>query len=291
MKTWQILRILLNVRDAADTPIYTFERARPPRWWAAVDDLIADSPRVALVLVGILCYLCTVLTRHVGPLVLLLTLLPFVGVIIISLNIAPIVAQERERGTWELLRLLPFNIDTLLLCRVAGRLWWLRDSMRALFGLLVVIAMFLGCSNTLLNPDAWPNPTICWITALIAALSMVLILMDRIQQFVLVVVTALAAGSSCTSVRAALSVSGAAAFVIWTTEMLIVSLIIGHTEINTYAFIEQMLLASLLGPVASYVATIPSSQSLIYAVMTLSVREIVVYVLWRYTVHAAMDAR
>lgn len=285
MNSWQILRTLFNVRDAAESPLYYFERARPPRWWSTADHLLTDSPRLVLILSAVSCYLCSVLGQHIGPLVLLIALLPFAGVIFISLNIASVVAHEREHHTWDLLRTAPLPIETLLLSRAAGRLWWLRDSLRGFFGLLVVIALFLSCASTALLPDR-PDE-VCWGTLALAILSMVFILVDRIQQFVLIVVTALAAGSSSTSARMALTVSASSTFVIWLIDLMAAVLVISQAKIDLYLFAEQVLLASLFGPVATYIISLPASQSLPYAALTLIVREILVYAFWRYTVWAA----
>lgn len=290
MNSWQILRTLFNVSESAESPLYYFELMRPPRWWAAIEDLITNSPRVMLVLTGVSCYLCSLLTQHIGPLVVLLTLLPLIGMVMVSLNVASVVAQEREHHTWELLRIAPFSIETLLLSRAAGRLWWMRDSLRALFGLLVVIAAFLGCASTLLVPPPPGTGLIWWSSLSLAILSMVLILLDRVQQFVLIIVTALAAGSSVSSARSALTVSIASVIVVWTIDLGAAAIVSSRAHLELDLLIEQALLASLLGPVASYVAIIPSSHGLVYAALTLIIREVIVYLLWRYTTWIACTA-
>jgi hypothetical protein len=72
--------------------------------------------------------------------------------------------------------------------------------------------------------------------------------------------------------------------------LIVASVLITRAQLDPTMLVEQVLLASLLGPAASYIATLTPTQGLLYATVTLVVREILIYILWRYTIRAACIA-
>lgn len=290
MSSWKLLRHLIAFWSAVDNPIFMRETRRLPVWHD-IYTRISRATGLALMLGGLGCYLSTLLVFYLNNLLILLVPFLLFWTLMLGLTLAPTVVEEREQRTWDTLRTTPLTIETILLGKMGGALWWLRDVIRVVSGLLILVAAGIGLVSLVLAPantsDSLPQ-VLCAAAIVLPLLSSALFVIDRAQQFVLTVVAALAAGTTARSVRIALASSSAAAFGVWLADVGIAVVLISFQpqRIATTSLSELVGLLTL-GPMAGYLTRLPLHTTALYVALTLISREIAIRLLWRWTIRAA----
>lgn len=235
----------------------------------------------------------SVLLLPLFPLVIMLPS-PLLWILPLSLSLAPLVVRERECGTWDLLRVTPYSTEYLLLAKMAGALWWMAGMINRLrsvilvYGLIVGgITLFFGTGIQEFSP---PDRLREWALVYVPV-GMIIFLFDRMQLFAVMVVAALAAGASSSSVRSALVRTLSAVFGALVLDMALVwlVLIVAVQPSLEYPLLSIIALISF-GPPLVYRAELALIPALLAIFGTFAVRAVVFRLLWRYTVSAARTA-
>jgi hypothetical protein len=244
---------------------------------------------------SLLCYVLTLAVFYASSLLILLAPVVVLWTLLVGLTLAPIIVSEREQHTWDTLRTTPLSVETILLGKMSGALWWLRDLMRLLGVGLVIGALGVGLasltlssSTTNAHSEQWPTHILCALAAFLPPLIAVIFVFDRVQQFVLMVTATLAISSSTQSSRAALTASGAVTLAIWLADVGAGGVLLAQRSGAVSGSLGADLLAlATLGPAVGYLVKLAPGTVALYVAGTLLVREIAVRGLWRWTVRAA----
>lgn len=307
MSSWSLLLRLLPREDRlGDHPVAQREMALPPRWpgrrnpvrqcattaiisfstiWVV---LFVEAPGAAgfLLFSSTFCFLFPLLALAPS---LIAWVLP------LSLALAPAVARERERGTWDMLRVTPLGVDSILLAKAAGGVWRLRSLLRNGRVMLVLIAFGSGFVLSTrwrqdvadIVPDA-PVLLMTLASTLIVSVGALIVLADRAQQAVLMAVSALGASAVTRSERIALVGGVALTFGAWLADTAIGIVVMALTPNHTINHSGlRAVTVFTLGPVGAYMVNLPVGTLLPVTALTLAVREIVIRVVWRGVCAAA----
>ncbi len=295
MNSFSILRKLVLFWEAIDNPIFWRQTFRPPVWHRA-SEIASRSTGLALTLGGLTCYLHTLLVFYVNNLLIMLLPPMLVWTVLLGMAIAPLVVRERELGTWETLQTVPLSLEAILLGKAGGALWWLRDIIRIMSGVLILVSIAVGLNSLAVITEPlrtnahYSRSLLCGLTLILPFVSAMLFLIDRAQQFVLTILSALAVSSSATSSRLALPGASAATLMVWLIDIFsgTVVLLVQPAPIAGHVR-EEMLVLATLGPTASYLRVLPWEQMFWYVGATILVREIAIQVVWRWTLRAARE--
>jgi len=286
MSSWKILHSLATI----DNPIFRRAISRPPLWYRGATHLASRATGEMLLFGGVLCYACTMLGFFVRNLLLFMAGSLLLSLIFFSLTIAPIIVNERERATWDILRTTPLTLDQLILAKARAMLWWLRGPLRVISALLIITALVISAISFWANPlyselgeSRQPTAILCSAALLIPFLSAAIFMIDRLQQFVLLVVSMLAASASSSSARAALP--GAALAVLILSLLDVSFAVLLHSLQPDWSTSLEVIAA--LGSTPTYAFAMPSISALLAVLLTLAVREIAVRILWAWTLRAA----
>lgn len=276
-----------------ENPVFLRETQRPPIWHMFYARL-SQAAGLALMLGGLGCYLITLLVFFLENLLILLVPMLAFWLILTGLTLAPLVVSERERYTWQTLRTTPMDITTILLGKVGGALWWERDMIRIMAGVLLLFAAGIGLVSLVLVPTnetgelAVPNSLICIFAMILPALMALVFIVDRAQHFALVAVSMLAASASTRSTRAALAGTITTAFILWVGDVGVAGLVLALQPGRTTVTVDTDWLAlTTLGPVAGYMSELPLGPMFLYVGVTLVVRELLFRGLWQLTIWRA----
>ena len=303
MTSWKLFLYLTPFWEPTlDNVIFERETSRPPIWRGAA----AWIPRAVGVLVLLVIALNIAASKLNNPVIFCLnntTCLLFPLVLVtpslllwalpLGLTLAPSIVRERELRTWDTLLLTPFDLNLILLSKAGGALWWLRDMMYTMRVVLLVTSWVVGVMSLVLLETSAPLPdlssaTVCGLAVLLVVISAGLFLLDRAQQFVLMVVAALAASTSSSTTRMALPGASVAAIGAWLFDvslaLLVVSILPGHPA----RFLEfRAIVLAVVGPLGVYLTELPFAQAALAIAGTFLLREIAVRVLWQWAVRAA----
>jgi hypothetical protein len=104
----------------------------------------------------------------------------------------------------------------------------------------------------------------------------------------LMVVAALAASTTSTSTRVAVPGASSAALLAWLADVgVAVALVAVDQGGANISLMASVRLLAMLGPVAGYTGFLPPQHGALYILLTFACREMVVFLLWRWAVHAA----
>lgn len=295
MSSWQLLRHLTAFWSAIDNPIFWRETFRPPIWQAIVTR-IARATGLSLMLGGLVCYLNTLLVFYLNNLLILLVPLLLLWMWLLGMTLGPVVVQERQNHTWETLLTTPLSTETILLGKAGGAMWWLRHLMRLMSGVLMLMALGVGVSSLVLVPSSWgtnsysqlPTGLFCGLTTILPLVSAILFVLDRMQQFVLTALAALAASVSSTTVRGSMTWASVAAMVVWLLDILAAALLMAvQPDFGVRNAGSNMLMISTLGPMIGYLTKLPIVPMVLCMLGTMLIRELAVRRLWIWTVQRA----
>jgi hypothetical protein len=294
MNSLELLRQLTVFWNAIENPLFVRETNHPPVWYRVYTRL-ARATGLSLVLGGLMCYLSIVLVFLLNNVLILVIPMLMFWMVLTSLTLAPVVVGERERHTWETLRTTPLNIESILLGKAGGALWWQRDVLRFMIGLLLLFAVGLGLVSLILvptlgDPEGVSSTLLCGSALVIPFFISLAFVADRAQQFALTVTGVLAISASVRSRRNALAEAVVVSLLLWLVDIGVagVLLAIQPNRATLTAETNWTVLATL-GPVAEYLSELPLGKVALYVAGTLVVREILVHILWRWTVYNAQE--
>ncbi|MBN2302905.1 MAG: hypothetical protein JXQ72_00420 [Anaerolineae bacterium] len=296
MSSWKLLRALTSFWTLIDDPVFARETAHPPVWYAVVARL-SHATGLMLAVGGLGCYLTVLITFYFNS--FLVILLPFLvlWIVLVASTLGAVVVQERERRTWETLRTVPLDVERLILGKAGGALWWLRDLIRVMGGILMLVAIGIGLVSLVLIPNTaesqvdWlPSTLLCGIVLVLPLVSAAVYIADRAQQFVLMAMASLAISAQSSSVRVAMSWAVVAAFCVWLVDigMAIIVLAVLPRE-DVFVRDTNLIALALLGPVVSYLSALSLPLASLTIGGTLAVREGLIRLVWRLTVRAARE--
>lgn len=307
MISWRLFKHLVPFRKSSieNTPIFRRERACAPFW--KTSHLPRQVGRVGfrtIMLVAAIYLLALVLapdpvaTACLSTILLWpLLLLPSLAIWPLPLGLAlgPVVAREREQGTWHTLRIIPLDTEIILLSKTRAALQHLGllvtlSRLTLIFAALVSAIISLNALEyiTRFHPSALSSSGVCGMGIIIMAISAGWFLIDRAQQFVLMAIAALAVSTASPSTRTAVPGASSAALLVWLADVAVaVTLIAVDPAGGTVSLTTSMRLLAMLGPVAGYTGYLPPERSVFYLILTVICREIVVSLLWRWTVRTA----
>jgi hypothetical protein len=297
MTSWTLFRYLTSFWRLIDNPIFMRETERAPLWHTIYARL-SKATGVSLMFGGLFCYLSTLLVFYVNNLLILLLPVLLLWTFLIGLTLAPVIVGERERQTWDILRTAPLPNEMMVLGKASGALWWMSDLIHVMMGLLVLIAIGIGLISLILTPTTpagyptgVPSGLLCGATLIVPPLMALLFILDRGQQFVLIVVSSLTASATARSVRTALASALGAVLVVWLIDFGVALVVVAVLPDRVSATGLSDLLALLtLGPLVGYLAAFSLGKAVVLLLLTLVGREFMVRRLWRWTMHAACEA-
>jgi ABC-type Na+ efflux pump permease subunit len=209
----------------------------------------------------------------------------------LGLALGPAIVREREDRTWELLRTTPLDLESLLLGKIQGSLWWLRNPIRTLHTIILLAGLLVTGATLMSNTTLFGTDceTACqfllwgWVP-----FSLLLFVLDRMQQFALMIVVALAASSSSRTTRTGLVTGSLATFAVWLAEIGVGVLVLAaypgqptpHWAIPITAMVA-------LGPIGGYLLELRFSLLVVAILATLALREIAFRWAWRYVMCTA----
>lgn len=294
MSSWQLLRRLFEFWGETDSPIFMQAIRQPPLWHTLLTRL-TRATGVALVAGGMLCYLVTLAVFLIDNLLVLVLPALITGMVVMGLSLGPIVATERQRGTWVLVRATPQPLAHVMLGKASGALWWLRDLVRALAGVLLLVAIGIGMVTMIVTPTGGDNVTqsplpgslLCAGVIVIPVISATIYAVERAQQFVLVITASLLTSASAHNVRTALTAGATVALTVWLLDVTLAAGVIivqpGYDPLASSGWLALL----IFGPVIGYLAAMPLPQALLMIIGTLAGREALIRILWRYVLRRA----
>ena len=290
MQTWRLFRGLTTLWYASGNPVFSRQIARHPAWTDMVGRVLRRPSGLIQVLGGMLCGAIWAFTATASnPLMLAVPLLG-VWLLLVGLSVGPSLVEERQRRTWETLRVTPLGVDAIVLGKAGGALWWLRRSVYILGGLILLSAALIGTVGvvTMAQPyarysDHAPLLAVCSATILVPLAIALLFVFDRLQQFMLLVTSALAVSASTRSVRVSVSGGVALMLVLWALDAGIAVVVVAFSGEQTLgqmgSFGASM---ATLGPSVGYLARLPLDVALPVIGITLTIREVLVWGVWRW---------
>ncbi len=292
MFSWKLFRRLTNYWAAIENPLFAREIQRAPLW-QRYTARAAQSSGLTVALLGLSCYLSILIAFYAQTLLVLFVPLVVAWVLVLSLTMAPIVVREREQQTWHTLRTTPMEIDTIIIGKAAGALWWLRHLMRGLMGLALVGAIGVGLGSLIFVSfedealSGLPVSLICGLTLALPLFSSALFLIDRGQQMILAALCALAVSAQSRTLRLAAPLAVVTALLATFLDAAIGLLVITQLEQLTTPLHQVSLLLLLFGPAVIYLAEMPFWLALGAALLTLLLREGLIWLAWHWTLRAA----
>ena len=293
MNSWRLFISGIVFWEAYESPIFVRQTEQKPIWYNSIH-AISSTPGLALALVagGLLPLIIIVL--YFKNFFLFLLLPRFLLISATGLTIAPLVVDERVKGNWETLLAMPFSPRELLLGKVGGALWWLRYAFLAISALLFLVALSVGFVSLALIPTKLPGANevpifvLCVGVLVLPVVWSIVFVVDRVQQFLLVISTAVAVSTSTSSPRTAFFSSMSAILIVWMMEAvfagIVVTLQAGHSTLVS----ETSLLALVtLGPVVNFIVELNLAQTVFWTLCTLLGREIAIRSLWSWAEHRA----
>lgn len=218
----------------------------------------------------------------------------------LALALAPPVAREREARTWEVLRTTPLTTEEILLSKAQGALTSLRRALRPIWHaqLHILAALLVGAGATLLLSGGLlatdkvgmltrQNP-LCLGAPLVVVATLAAYLLDRVQQFVLMAVAALAASTAASSVRAATSAAIGAVLVTWGAEVAVgAAWLLAQPSAEVRDLALGLLASALLGPPLGYLMELSPGMVALAMLGTLGLRGLALRLLWRQAIRRA----
>jgi len=301
MSSWQFFAHLIPFWAGGPvTPVFVREAAAPPLWARASAWVErAGSLPLALGALLILAALWTPWSLVAALLTLIVVLAPslLAWSVPLALTLGPLIVRERERGTWEMLRITPLPTDALVLSKLRGAMWRLRLPVAVLRALWLLATPVIGALTLVAVRDlsggwrgAWPFGALCGISLALLALMIAIFWVDRMQQFTLMAAAALSTSATARSSRLAVPGANALALLAWLLDSLLgLALINILPQTHVVSFATQAAAVIALGPAAGYLAALPLGAALGAAGITLLLRELAIRAVWQWTLRAAQE--
>jgi hypothetical protein len=293
MNSWRLFTFGVAFWNADEHPIFLREADHEPAWYKAVQRVRRVAPLSVALVAGVFFLWFAVILLFEN--VLFFLLLPrFVLIIATGLALAPIVVDERVKRSWETLLAAPFSAEELLLGKVSGALWWLRHGFIAASALLSIVAIGVGFISLALIPtslpvlDDLPIYVLCFGVIIFPIIGAIAFVIDRIQQYLLVISAAVAVSTSSSSVRTAFFSAIPAGLMIWLLEVTIAGALLALQSGRTNVIAETNLLSLVtLGPVVNFIMEFELAETVLWTGCTFLGREIAIRALWRWAEYRA----
>lgn len=304
MITWKLMHHMLPVHARVNpSPYYAREQFHPP-FWERFKHLGTHLPSFgagALLVVYCLAgYPLDILIQAMvfyvaGRLLLLMPSLMYL-IIPVATILAPVIAREREQGTWDVLRTTPLSTDRIIMEKAAGALDGLHDWFQHVAGMMIPTSFVIGILSIAMSMTVvyfqldsdlkivfWAMFTLG--VALINAIGFVI---DRAQQCTLMLAAALAASSSRRTIQDAVPYALLAVGGVWLLDVAlgwaVLVLVSGPTDWPLEIHIVVLLMFS---PLVAYLLELPLEMLLPAIGLTLALRECAIWLIWRWTLHKA----
>jgi hypothetical protein len=290
MYTWMLFVYVFLGWGASDNAIFIRDASRDPIWRNVVQQIARFRTVWLLIslsfgIIGIL-YFNNMLFFFVPPLVIFAMAL--------ALTLGPVVVEERTKLSWEILLTVPYDMRVILLGKASGALWHIRSLTYAMGILLMCVSAGVGTISLMLIPagiartSGWQELGLCGVLFIMPVLGSLLFILDRMQQYALMVVAALASGTAAPSIRAALSTAATVVLLIWLFEIAVTEAFLTLEQGGAWQLSYTSILSvATLGPVVSYISQMNLSHAAFFTVGTLLLREVLIGSLWRWTLHRA----
>ena len=275
---------------ASDNAIFMRDACRDPIWRNVVQRIARF--RTVWLLIGLLfgiigvLYVNNALFFFVPPLV--------VFAMALALTLGPVVVEERTKSSWEILLTVPYDMRVILLGKASGALWHIRSLTYAMGILLMCVSAGVGTVSLMLIPvgmartSGWHELGLCGVLFIMPVLGSLLFIVDRMQQYALMVVAALASGTAAPSIRVALSTATTVVLLIWLFEIAVTEAFLSLEQGGAWQLnYTSILSVATLGPVVSYISHMNLSHAALFSVGTLLLREVLIGGLWRWTLRSA----
>jgi hypothetical protein len=309
--SWSLFRDLNVLRDSwlEDLPVCLREVDYPPVWRRLNHPLVGGIPLVVFLLVmiyliesgadapAVICLnalACTLTPALILAPSLVLWAVP------LGMTLGPVVAREREHNSWDVLRVIPLDLEVLLLGKARGSLWWLRSALgnlrvvqallAALVGLGVTVAVFnTGVVEALTGAAELKGPLFVLALGGIAY-GVLIFLVDRTQALLVMMMATLAVSASTRTARAATSWAMVSGLSLWMAE---IALVMGVLTVlpgaNARYTVGSLIVMVAMGPVPALLIRLPLAGALAGIALILLARELLLRILWRYTLYAARE--
>jgi len=292
LTSWLIMNHLLLVDEQTQAnPIFQRELTRPPIWQVATEWILRATGTL-LVVSGITCYLSVLLVFYLQNFLVLL--IPIFGLwgLVLTITLAPTVAQERDRQTWDTLRTVPLSLSEVVLGKAGGALWWLRSLLRLLMSLLVIVAVIMGMVSLFFTSASLENmsldvpPSVLCLGALVIPFVVAcMFIIDRVQFFVLSALAVLAASASTSNIRSAIATGLGVLFAVWLADVGVAALLLRLKPGPGLG--SDLLSVAALGPLAGYLGRFDNNMVVLAGVFNIILREGAIMLIWRWTLRAA----
>jgi hypothetical protein len=290
MYTWILFVYVFLGWGASDNAIFLRDASRDPIW-RNLAQRIARFRTVCL-LIGLLfavigiVFVKNALFLFVPPLAIF--------ALALALALGPVIVEERTKLSWEILLTVPYDMRGILLGKASGALWHIRSLTYAMGILLMCVSAGVGTGSLTLIPvgstqtSEWYAVGLCGVLFIMPVLGSLLFILDRMQQYALMVVAALASGTAATSIRTALSSAISAVLLIWLLEVAVTEAFLtleqgGAWQLNY----TSILSVATLGPVVSCITQMNLTHAALFTAGMLLLREVLIGSLWRWTLHRA----
>jgi hypothetical protein len=293
MYSWKLFKYVIVAWNAEENPVFLREIQHYPVWYGFAQRIaLWASVRAGIVMLGFLMWVIIVLYFNNLLFFLVPPLLFFISAT--GFTLAPIVAQERVQKSWEPLLTIPPTLDLILLGKVGGALWWTRRLMLMMGVIMLTLSIGAGFVSLILIPTGfvrnsdWGEFFLCGGIIVFPIVGSAIFLIDRIQQYLLLVTVVLVGVTATASIRRALSMASAAVLLVWLVEVVVTGVLMalqpGHQALLDGG---RILSYATLGPVISYIMELSLSQAVLYIAGTLCVREFLIRCAWRWSVRQA----
>jgi hypothetical protein len=290
MYTWKLFVYVFLGWGAADNAIFLRDAGRTPFWRNVVERMARF--RAVWLLIGLflgviaIWYVNNMLFFFVPPLIIF--------TLALALTLGPVVVEERQKSSWEPLLTVPYDMRSILLGKASGALWHIRSLTYAVGVLLMCVSAGVGTISLMQIPlgitrtSGWYGIALYGVLLIMPVLGSLLFILDRMQQYALMAVAALASGTSAPSIRGALSTATAVVLLIWLFEIISAEVFLtleqgGIWEPN----LTRILSVATLGPIVSYTSQMEFLHAVLFIGGTLLLREVLIGGLWRWTLRSA----
>lgn len=287
MSSWQLFLSSVSALKSYNNPIFMREAGRRPGWYLAAMPLLRTPFLNAgiIIVIGLMWFLSAVYLKSL----LVVLLIPYLLLITLtSLTLAPIIARERISHTWEGLLATPLGSEKIVLGKIAGVMWWLQPFITFMGWLLIVIGSGIGLISLVLIPPQTPGFMMCLGLVIVPIAGAICFVMDRVQQYILILTSVVATSASPAMTHLANFAAITSMMLICLLETTLIGLLLVLIADGPVAFsVNRILLMITMGPVVSYVMSMPLLETILCTALTFLVRETAIRALWRWMVQQA----
>jgi hypothetical protein len=209
------------------------------------------------------------------------------------LALAPTIVYEREHQTWDVLRMIPMDTQSIVIAKASIGLWWLRGPMRIMSSGLMLISAGVGLGSLMMiDPPVkkiaeFGALPMCGFVILFPIVAAVVFIMDRAQQYILITASILTVSASTRSSRSAQAAASAIVLMLWLIEIALGAVLILLMSRQRGQMASYLVTVITLGPAVGFVQALSPELSLLLVGLTLLIREGLVRLLWHHMVQRA----